>query len=240
MLLPTIYQGRTKYYDLIYAWKNYRAEATKLKQLIKKYKKSPGQDLLEVACGTGQHIKYLKKDFSILGTDISPGMLKLARRKNPGVPFKQADMTRLKLNQQFDVILCLFSSLGCAKTLSGLKQTLQNFSAHLKPGGVVIIEPWISPTNYRVGTTHLTTYHSSDIKIARLVVSKKQGQLSLMDIHYLVAEPNQPVKYFVDRHVMGLFSQANTLKLIRQAGLQARFLKNSLTDKRGLYIGLKK
>jgi len=47
-----IYRDLAKYYDLIYTWKDYKKEANTIKQLIVAYKKTNGNTLLEVACGT--------------------------------------------------------------------------------------------------------------------------------------------------------------------------------------------
>src|SRR5262245_47874992 len=106
----TIFKDLARYYDLLYAWKDYEQEAANIRRLIARHKKSSGRDLLEVACGTGQHAARLKNDFSIIATDLNEGMLRIARRRCKGVRFRRADMTTLDLGRTFDVILCLFGS----------------------------------------------------------------------------------------------------------------------------------
>ncbi len=55
-----MYKELAKYYDLIY-WRNdYKKELNTVRKLIKKYKMAEGNSLLEVACGTGKHLEYLK------------------------------------------------------------------------------------------------------------------------------------------------------------------------------------
>src|ERR1039457_3545618 len=143
-----LYTDLARYYDLIYSWKDYQKEAATIQRLIARYKRSKGKDLLEVACGTGRHIQYLKDKFHVLGTDISAGMLGVARQNVKGMHFQRADMVTLNLGKEFDVILCLFSSIGYVKTSADLKRTLQNFGRHLKKGGVVIIEPWLTKETF--------------------------------------------------------------------------------------------
>jgi hypothetical protein len=58
-------------------------------------------------------------------------------------------------------------------------------------------------------------------------------------MHYLVAERDKDVKYFLDRHELGLFEVDQTLKILEEAGLQSRFLKHGLVDKRGMFVGTK-
>ena len=49
-------------YDAIYSAKDYAGEAQRLKAFIAEYKRSPGNSMLDVACGTGGHIPYLRDD----------------------------------------------------------------------------------------------------------------------------------------------------------------------------------
>jgi ubiquinone/menaquinone biosynthesis C-methylase UbiE len=240
MSRKSVFKELAQYYDLIYSWKDYRKEADKIKSLIKKHKKSDGHDLLEVACGTGKHLPYLKDSFSILATDLNKTMLSVARKNVSDVTFKQANMVKLHLGKKFDVILCLFSSIGYVKTYQNLNKTIQNFAQHLKVGGVVIIEPWFTEAIYKTGLPSMTTYDGEGIKIARLCVSEKRGILSVMDMHYLIAKKDQKMKHFVERHELAMFDINKVLNIMKKQGLQANFLKHGLMKDRGLYIGIKK
>ena len=103
-----MYKKLAKYYDLIYSFKDYKAEVKRIKEIIEKYKKSSGNKLLDVGCGTGKHLEYLKDDFSCTGCDINNEMLEIAKTDVNGVIFTQADMINLDLKNKFDIILCLF------------------------------------------------------------------------------------------------------------------------------------
>lgn len=240
MTKKSIYQDLAKYYDLIYTDKNYKVEANKIKSLIKKYKKSTGNELLEVACGTGKHIQFLKDEFSVLATDANQAMLNIAKKNTPGVKFKQADMTQLNLNKKFDVIICLFSSIGYVKNYKNLNRTIENFSHHLKQGGVVIIEPWFTESAYITGLPSMTTYDGENLKIARLCVCKKIGILSVLYMHYLIAERNHDMKHYIDHHELAMFDTSRFIEIMQKHSLKTRFVKNGLIKDRGLYIGVKK
>ena len=226
-------------YDLIYSFKDYKKEVKKIKKLIKKYKSTNGSELLDVACGTGEHLKYLEDNFICTGVDINEGILNVAKNKVIGATFKQADMINFDLNKKFDVILSLFSSIGYVQTYANLEKTIVNFTNHLKQGGVVIIEPWFTKSTYQVGFPGMTTYDGADIKIARLNTTKIENDLSVMDMHYLIVEKNKDVKYFVDKHEVGLFDTDKTLEIMKKAGLKSEFLTDGLMKERGLYIGVK-
>ena len=234
-----MYKELAKYYDLIYKWKDYKKEADKIKRLISRYKKSVGNDLLEAGCGTGRHLKFFENEFSCVGADINRKMLDIAKKNVKKSVLKRLNMIDFRLNKQFDVILCLFSSIGYVKNYSNLRKTISNFANHLKKGGIIIIEPWFGKSEYKAGRPWMTTYDGKYIKIARLNVSRIKDGISILDFHYLIAEKNKNVKHFVDRHRLGLFDFEKTLKIMKESGLSVVFLKNGLMKDRGLYIAVK-
>lgn len=235
-----LYKELAEYYDLIYSRKKYIQEADKLVKLISKYKKSDGNQLLEIACGTGHHLKCFESKFFCTGLDINERMLRVARKRVPEAVLHKADMVNFKLRKKFDVITCLFSSIGYVKTYAKLSKTIKNFSSHLIKGGVVLIEPWFTKSTFKPGMPFVECYRSNDVKIARASVSKLKGSISIIDMHHLVAEKDKGVKHYVDRHELGLFEVNPTLKIMREAGLEPIFLKNGLQKDRGLHIGVKK
>ena len=233
-----LYKGLAKYYDLVYSIKDYKKESERIRKLIKKYNKSKGSRVLEFACGTGIHAKYLSRYFpNYVGFDINEEVLRIARKRASGVLFKKGDMVTAKIDGKFDVVLCLFSSIGYVKTYPRLKKTLKSFYENLNPGGVLIFEPWFTKSDYHVGTPHSLLYNSKDIKIARLDVFKRKGNVSVFDMHFLVAERGKGTKHFVDRHELGLFEPEKTLRIMRDVGFDARHLKDE--KNRGAYIGIK-
>jgi len=235
-----LYKELAKYYDLVYSKKDYKKEAGSLRKLIKKYKRSKGNKLLEFACGTGGHIQYLLKYFNYTGVDLNEEMLKIAKEKVPGAVFKKGNMITAKLNTKFDVILCLFSSIGYVKTYPNLKKTLKNFYDHLNPGGIVIFEPWFMKKSFFPGSPHMDVYNGADIKIARGSTSKVKGNLSTLYMCYLVVERNKEIRYVSEKHELGLFEPNKTLKIMKEIGFKPQRLKGTSSFQRSAYIGIKK
>lgn len=73
-------------------------------------KKNPS--ILEIGCGPGNITKYLlakRPDFQILGTDISPNMIELAKVNCPSAKFKVIDSREIEnIKNKFDAIVCGF------------------------------------------------------------------------------------------------------------------------------------
>lgn len=140
-----------EFYDLIYgAWKDYESESAALTALVRG-RQPKARTILDVACGTGRHAKALAEThaFAVDGLDLDPVLVGIARGRNPTGEFVCADMTAFDLGRRYDAVLCLFSSIGYVRTLANLRNALRCFRSHLRPGGVLILEPWFTPSELR-------------------------------------------------------------------------------------------
>ena len=224
------------FYEALYSWKDYAAEAVKLHDLIEQHKQSPGSALLEVACGTGAHIAHLRQYYTITGLDLDSAMLNIARQSFPDVKFHQADMCDFDLGTQFDCVTCLFSSIGYVKTVSALHQAIGTMTHHLKPGGVLIVEPWLRPDQFTQGHVAGLYVDQLERKIARMNIGIIENGVSILDFHYMVAT-KEGITNFTERHELGLFTHEEYLASFDAAGLKTIYDPVGLMD-RGLYIGL--
>jgi SAM-dependent methyltransferase len=226
-----------RFYDAIYSGKDYAAEAERLKRYIADHKRSPGRALLDVACGTGGHVPYLRDDFAYEGLDLDPGMLALAREHYPNIPFHQGNMLDFDLGRTFDVVTCLFSSIGYARTVPGLRQAIGNLARHVAPGGVLVVGPFFAPEDWVPGQPHAMFVDQPDLKLARINVSgvDPTGRIAILDFHYLVGTP-AGVEYVTERQELGLFTEADYRAAFAAAGLAVTFDAEGLVG-RGEYIG---
>ncbi|MGD8967259.1 MAG: class I SAM-dependent methyltransferase [Anaerolineae bacterium] len=224
-----------RYYDKIYSFKDYQAEADKLTAIIEENLHSGGRRLLDVACGTGGHIAYLKQHFQVEGLDISAEFLEIARGKYLDVPFHQGDMVDFDLADQFDVVACLFSSIAYVRTLQDLTRAVTCMTRHVIHGGVLIIEPWFTPETWHAPSVHASLVDEPDLKIARVNTSFVDGRLSYFDLHYLIGTL-EGTEHFVERHELGLFETDEVRSVLSEAGLDVTHDAEGLTG-RGLFIG---
>ncbi len=238
--VKSLYGTMARYYDQIYHWKDYKAEVIRINGLIERYKRSSGNELLDVACGTGKHLMHLKYNFNCMGVDASKQMLSVARKNVPGMKFKRGSMVSFDLGRQFDVVLCLFSSFGYRTTKREIRSAINNFAIHLKSGGLLILEPWIRRSKWRNRLADMQTYDSDSLKIARVNYGRALGKLSILDDRYLIAEKGKGIVYVRDIHRMRFFDPHYTLLEMRHAGLTPRFTEYSLMPGRGLVIATKR
>jgi SAM-dependent methyltransferase len=228
-----------RFYDALYSWKDYAEEARRLKRLLAQHKRSAGQALLDVACGTGGHVPYLQDDFAYEGLDLDPEMLALARTRFPEIPFHQADMTDFDLGRTFDVVTCLFGSIAYVKTVPRLRQAIATMAQHLCLGGVLVIEPFLTPETWIPGQPHALFVDQPDLKLVRMNVSSVDAgagePVALLDFHYRVGTP-AGVEYCTEHHELGLFTDAQYGAAFATAGLDVLHEAEGLMG-RGLYIG---
>lgn len=233
-----MYRKDARYYDAIYSWKDYFAETVRLIAFIQMHALGPAKTLLDVACGTGGHLVYLRGYFQVEGVDVEPEMLSVARENLRGIPLHQGDMLDFDLGRTFDVVTCLFSSIGYMQSVERLNRAVANMARHVSPGGLLVVEPWFHPSDFKDGTLHSHYVDQPDLKIARMNLSTVEDGLAVMRFHYLVGTP-EGIHSWDDLHRMGLFTHEEYTQALEAAGLEAHHDGEGLMG-RGLYVGVKR
>ena len=144
-------------------------------------------------------------------------------------------MTAFSLGRRFDAVTCLFSSIGYVGTVERLREAIAAMAAHLNPGGVLIVEPWLTPDVWIADRPHLLSVDEPDLKIARMTLSGREGRLAIMQFEYLVGTPTG-IEAFSERHEAALFTDEEYRQAFVAAGLSVEHDSEGLIG-RGLYIG---
>ena len=121
-------------------------------------------------------------------------------------------------------------------TIEDLEKAIATMAQHLVPGGVLIIEPWLTPDVWKAGSVHGMFIDDPDLKIARVNTSLTRGRLSLFDLHHLIGTPKETF-HFVEHHEMGLYSEEEMTTAFETASLETTFDPEGITG-RGIYIGV--
>ena len=230
-----------EYYDVFYLErKDYEKEAKIVKDIIKKLESKKSGTLLDVGCGTGEHLKYLSLNFHCTGLDINRRMIEMAKSKVPEAEFKVANMMDFRLRSRFDVIICLFSSIGYVQSLHNLVKTLENFYRHLNDTGLVMVEPWVFKKDFKKGHISLDTHEDDELKFVRMARSRISGSTWLIYMHYLVGK-NGEIKHFSEVHKMLALDYQDYVETFKSSGFKGtRYLTENLWDGcRGLFTARK-
>lgn len=136
-------------------------------------------EILELACGPGNITKYLldkRPDFKILGTDLAPNMIELAKLNNPSATFQLLDSRDIKsLNKRYDAIMCGFILPYLSKEET--EQLIKDAALMLNSQGIIYIstmEDDYSKSGFKKGSTGdeiFMHYHQADYLIDALKAS---------------------------------------------------------------------
>jgi SAM-dependent methyltransferase len=230
------YARWARYYDALYAFKDYAAEADSLARLADAAR--PGaRTLLDIACGSGRHLEQFARRFEVAGVDLDPNLLAIAAARLPGVPLHRGDMRDFALGRRFDLATCLFSSIAFMRDEAMLRDAFATFAAHLEPGGLLFVEPWFGPDTFWADTITSRSLDDAGLKIAWMYTSRRDGGLSILDNHFLVGTA-AGIERLHDRHVLGLFTDGQYRAALRAAGFDVERIQDQ-TWKRGLYVARK-
>ena len=232
-----VYSRSARYYDAIYSRKDYAGEADRLHALVQA--RSPGaRTLLDVACGTGKHLELLRERYDVEGLDLDPTLLAIARERVPGIALHEADMVDFDLGRTYDAVVCLFSSIGYAVTVERMRAAVAAMARHVAPAGVLVVEPWVLRDSWLERHIGAVFVDEPELKIVRMNASVSRGDVSVLDMHYLVGTPDG-VQHFVERHELGLWSHDDYVGAFEAAGLAVEYDPEGLMG-RGLYVATKR
>ncbi|MGH4011337.1 MAG: class I SAM-dependent DNA methyltransferase [Pseudonocardiaceae bacterium] len=225
-------------YDIIHQsrGKDYSGEVEELARLIRA-RKPNAASVLDVACGTGGHLRFLRELFDRAeGLELSEDMLAIAQTKMPGIRLHQGDMRDFDLAGTFDAITCMFSSIGYLRSTAELDRTLGRLTQHLNPGGVVAIEPWVFPDTFISGYVAADLARVNGRTIARISHSVREGDATKMEVRYIDAD-GSGIRQLVETHQLTLFTRDEYEAAFTQAGCTAEYIVEDRFP-RGLFVGV--
>lgn len=229
-----MFPASAEVYDAIYSFKDYRAESARVATLVRAL--NPGaRTVLDVGCGTGEHVRQLATThaFEADGLDLDPGLLRIARAKHPAGHFFESDMSEFSLGRRYDVILCLFSSLGYLVTLERLGMALHCFARHLASGGVVLVEPWFAPGVLEAGRVGSHSSTVNGVTVERTSRTEVADRVSRLHFTYSISGPTG-TQQVQEVHELGLFTHEEPGAAFAASGLVAGFDRVGLSG-RGLW-----
>jgi 2-polyprenyl-3-methyl-5-hydroxy-6-metoxy-1,4-benzoquinol methylase len=134
--------------------------------------------ILELACGPGNITQYLlskRPDFKIIGTDLAPNMIELAKRNNPTAEFQLMDCREIdQLDHQYDAIVCGFCLPYLSREAS--EKLIADASKIVSPNGILYISTMEETEDNRSGLKSSSSgeyqtyiyYHQADYLLKAL------------------------------------------------------------------------
>lgn len=236
-----VFNHYAEYYDLLYSEKNYKAEVDYVDDLIQKYNLG-AKTLLDLGCGTGTHgFHFARKKYDVTGIDLSHKMVAIAQRKREtekidNISFFQDNITSLKLDKRFDVVISLFHVMNYLTSNSDMKAGFSAAAEHIIKGGIFIFDCWYGPAVLtdlpKPGKREL---ENKTIKVARNVKPEMQPNSNVVDVNYeIVVEEKQTgeVAKIKEVHSVRYFFKPEIELIFEQVGLEILVCEEWLTSKK--------
>lgn len=109
--------------------------------------------VLDAGCGTGRvAIELASRGVEVVGVDIDPSMIEVARSKRPDLAWVVADLADVDLGRSFDVVV-LAGNVMIFLAPRTEARVLANAARHVEPGGALVAGFSLEP-----GRLDLATY----------------------------------------------------------------------------------
>ncbi len=214
-----LYSQLASWWPLLSAPAEYAEAAEFFRRLFVEASDPPIETLLELGSGGGNNASHLKAHFKMTLVDLSPEMLEVSRDLNPDCEHWGGDMRTLRLGRQFDGVF-VHDAVAYMATETELHQAIETAFVHCRPGGVALFAPDHVRENFRPSTNH----GGHDGKERSLRYLEWTSDLDPTDTTYevdfafLLRTEDGAVRVARDRHILGLFSRADWLRLLSETG----------------------
>ena len=96
---------------------------------------------LDLACGSGVLCEKLREaGIAPMGTDLSEGMIRVARSRCGDIPYEVADMRCFLPAGPFDLVTCTGDALNHILDFADLEKVFRNVHRYLVPGGHFVFD----------------------------------------------------------------------------------------------------
>ena len=130
----------SKVYDA-FGWNFYPEEFA---ELLLKWMQENGirvESMLDIGCGTGVLCHVLQEHgIKAHGMDLSEGMIEVARRNYPEIPFEQGNMITYDTPLRFDLVTSTCDAMNHILDPSDLQKVMRRVHGYLAPGGYFLFD----------------------------------------------------------------------------------------------------
>jgi len=229
--LPRLYRDLSDWWPVLSIPKEYAEEAEFYRDALLNSARLPIQTLLELGSGGGNNASHLKKHFQMTLVDLSPGMLEVSRKLNPECEHLLGDMRSVRLERQFDAVF-IHDAIAYMTSAEDLHRALRSAYVHCKPGGAALFAPDHTRETFKPYTDHGGfDVGSRSLRYLEWVWDPDPAEPTYQFLMvYVLRQGGNEVQIIEDRHICGLFSQAEWLSMLAEVGFEGHSLQMELSE----------
>lgn len=191
--MKPVFDGYSRYYDLLYRDKDYPAEAAWVLSRIRS--QSPrAERILELGCGTAAHaVALAHQGFSVHGIDRSDSMLVRARdrieRESPEIRSRlrlaPGDVRTVRTGEKYDAVISLFHVVSYLNADRDLALAFETAAEHLNPGGLFLFDFWYGPAVLsQKPDVRVKRLSDHECAITRIAEPELRADDNIVDVNY--------------------------------------------------------
>ncbi len=194
----------------------------------------PVREVLELGSGGGHNAVHLKSTFVTTLVDLSEQMLDVSRQLNPECTHRAGDMRTVRLDRQFDAVF-VHDAIDYMTDEADLLRAFETAYVHCRPGGVAVFMPDCTRESFEESTDHGGTDGADGRSVRYLEWSwdpDSNDGWTLTEYAFLLRDPDGLVRAVHETHRLGLFEHEEWLRLLGEAGFEARAVPEVTSEDR--------
>ncbi len=216
------YAEKAKHYDAF----NEERSVVMNRQLETLFRQQNVQTVLDLTCGTGSQVFWLQRGgFDVVGYDINPEMIQVARQKAAkaqlNLTFETGDMRTTQAGA-FDAVITIFNAVGHL-TRADFATAMKNINANLKPGGLYVFD--IFNLDYLMDGDNITKFTVDWLEPSGDYVARKiqystishDGIMASYDIYH-EQKGNEPPRITNAYQTLQVYRQEELEVMLAEAG----------------------
>ena len=214
-----LYGELASWWPLLSSPADYEEEAAFYGNTLAAASERPLRTLLELGSGGGNNASHLKARFAVTLVEPSAGMREVSRALNPECEHVEGDMRDARLGREFDGVF-VHDAVCYMTTEVDLRKAMVTAFVHCRAGGAVLFAPDHVRETFAASTDH-GGHDGADRGLRYLEWAwdpDPSDTTYIVDYAYLLRTPDGAVRVEHDRHVEGLFSRADWLRLLTETG----------------------
>lgn len=237
---PRLYTELAHWWPLFSGPAEYSDEAPEVLELLLGASALPTSEVLELGSGGGSLSSHFKPHFRMTLSDLSGDMLAVSRELNPEWEHVQGDMRTLDLGRQFQRVLIHDAIMHLTDAVS-VRAAIANAARHVCAGGAVVIFPDFVRETFVAGSEHdgADAPDGRGLRWLEWTWDPDPSDDTFVTAYsFLFREPDGALSVDLDRHEEGLFSRAQWLEWLSEAGLEPSLKSDSW--RADVFVGLKR
>ena len=219
--LPRLYRELASWFPVLTPASDYAEESRFYRRALVDACENAPRTLLELGSGGGHNASHLKAHFELTLVDVSPDMLELSRTLNPECEHLEGDMRAVRLEREFDGVF-VHDAIDYMTTESDLRRVFETAFVHCRPGGAALFVPDHTREIFRESTDHGGgDVGDRSVRYLEWTWDPDPADTTYTaDYAYLLRSGDGSMQLERDRHIGGLFSRADWLAWIADAGFE--------------------